>query len=145
MNLFSVRGLGKWERLKKIKVIKERKGSACDDMYMKSEIRIVDVLRERNDADVHILISSRATVGDAEQYKLIFYGQKKYAAYKDTLTFVTKQDDTQAEKREQLVHYIKAGLIPLLNKAVFAGPFSVEMKKNKTTLADPTREADRNY
>lgn len=131
--------------LPKLRVFIDCNGFACDDVYMKSEIKIVDFLRERNDADVHLLISSRSTVGNAEQYKLIFYGQKKYAAYKDTLTFVTKQDDTQAEKREQLVHYIKAGLIPFLNKAGFAGSFSIEMKKSKTTLAEPTSDDKWNF
>ena len=144
-SFFSFNAFAQSDTIPKLGVFIDCNGIACDDVYMKSEIRIVDFLIVRNDADVHLLIRSITTVGNAEQYKLIFYGQKKYQMYNDTLTFVTKQDNTHAEKREQLVHYIKAGLIPLLNKAGFVDAFSVEMSKSKTALAEPSNDDKWNY
>jgi len=120
-------------------------GIDCDEKYIKSEIRIVDFLRERKDADVHILITARTTGGEAEQYKLIFYGQNKYAGYLDTLIFSTKQNATDAERREQLVQYIKSGLVPLLNKTPFINSFSIDMKNDTGNMVKAITQDKWNY
>lgn len=113
-------------------------GTACDGNYLRSEINLVDFLNERTAADVHVLITALDGSGGTEQYQLIFYGQKRFNGYRDTLRFVTPLNATKAEKREQLLHYLKLGLVPLLAKTGYAWAVDVRLKLPGTGPAVPS-------
>jgi hypothetical protein len=114
---------------RKLSVFIDCKGAGCDENFIRTEINLVDFLNERSAADVHVLITSLPTGGGMEQYQLIFYGQGKHLARTDTLRFTTKVNATQAEKRENLVQFVKLGLVPFIANTSVATAIHIGMKQ----------------
>lgn len=82
----------------------------CDENYIRTEITFVNYVRDPNHADVHVLVTTQRTGGGGEEYTLSFIGQNKAAGLNDTLSFITKQSDTDDLKRQKLTKSLKIGL-----------------------------------
>src|SRR5688572_12899780 len=63
--------------------------AGCDMQFIRSELPVVDFVTNRFAADAHVLVTTQGIGSGGTQYQLIFYGQKKYRNYNDTLRFVT--------------------------------------------------------
>jgi len=82
----------------------------CDDNYVRTETPWVAFVRDRTDADVHLLITSLDTGGGGEEYTLSFVGLGDFAGRGDTLRFVAHTGDTDAITRRGLTRTIQLGL-----------------------------------
>lgn len=82
----------------------------CDENYVRTEITFVNYVRDPNQADVHVLVTTQRTGGGGEEYTLTFIGQNKAAGLNDTLSFITKQSDTDDLKPQKLTKSLKIGL-----------------------------------
>lgn len=84
---------------------------SCDSSHFRTEIAFVNWVRDRSDADVHLLITSQETGGGGTQYALTFFGLRAFV--KDTVQtgFSTGQTATSAEVRDMLTNRIAQGLI----------------------------------
>ncbi len=60
----------------------------CDFDFMRTEVTFVDYVRNRQDAQVHILETDQATGGGGTEFTLHFLGQGRLAALSDTLKYV---------------------------------------------------------
>ena len=83
----------------------------CDFDHFRREIAFVNYVRDRQDADVHILGTAQRTGGGGREHTLEFIGLRDYAAMGDTLVYVSSNTDTQAEIRDGLVQTVKLGLV----------------------------------
>jgi hypothetical protein len=94
-----------------INVFLDCQASACDDSYFRTEIAFVNWVRDRTEADVHVLITSEGTGGGGSRYALTFIGLRAFA--RDTLQvgFATPQTATNTERRDLLGNRIAQGLI----------------------------------
>ena len=86
----------------------------CDYDFFRTSIAFVDHVRDRNDADVHILVTRRRAGSGGHQYTASFIGLGRYAGMRDTLQYFATQDATDDMIRRGLVHIFKLGLIPFL-------------------------------
>ncbi|HEY6807376.1 MAG TPA: hypothetical protein VI160_01210 [Gemmatimonadales bacterium] len=86
-------------------------GSGCDFDYLRTEITFVNWVRNREDAQVHVLISLLNTGGGGNQYTVTFIGLERFAGSADTLTYSSGPTDTQDDQRRALGHLIKLGLV----------------------------------
>ncbi len=84
----------------------------CDFDHVRREITWVNWVRDRQDADVHLLITVQQTAGGGFDYTLDFIGLRAYAGRADTLSYVSDPDDTDAEVRDMLTQRIAVGLVP---------------------------------
>lgn len=107
----------------KVKVFLDCSRARCDRTFIITEINIIDFVLDRLAADVHVLITAQRAGSGGEQYQLIFYGQHNFKGRIDTLSFSTTPIATAVEIREQMVHSIKAGLIPFLAKTPYGALF----------------------
>ena len=57
----------------------------CDQEFLKKEITFVDWMRDRADADVHVLVTSQGTGGGGSEYTLKFIGLGRFANVEQTL------------------------------------------------------------
>ena len=57
----------------------------CDGEYMRQEITFVDYMRDRRDADVHVLVTTQETGGGGTEYTLKFIGLGSFAGVDQTL------------------------------------------------------------
>ena len=83
----------------------------CDMDYVKEQIAIVNYVRDRKDADIHILFTSQQTASGGTDYTLYFIGQNVFANMNDTLKYTTNQTDTQDQSRIKMVNALKLGLV----------------------------------
>lgn len=85
--------------------------SGCDSTYIRKELNFVDHVRDREVADVHILITAEGAGGGGRLYTISFMGLRGFAGTNDTATFLTLQADTDDDVRRGLVRVLKLGLI----------------------------------
>jgi hypothetical protein len=85
-------------------------GFYCDSDYYRTEIGFVDHVRNRQDADMHLLITPQQTGGGGTEYTLLFIGQRGFEGMSDTLRHHTPQTATEDERRSGLASIIKLGL-----------------------------------
>ncbi len=88
----------------------------CDQEFFRTELNYVDHVRDRKDADVHVLITSQETGGGGTEFTLNFIGQRQFAGREDTLRYVASQRATDDEIRRGLVRHIAAGVLPYLSR-----------------------------
>jgi len=84
---------------------------SCDDDYMRTEIKFADYVRNREQGDVHLLITRLTTGGGGKEYTCALEGLGRFAGVNDTVVFHTKSTDTEELRREQLVRFVKLGLV----------------------------------
>jgi len=87
-------------------------GYRCDEDYLRREILFVNYVRDRKDADVHVLVTTQGTGGGGTEYTLKFIGLGKFAGRDDTRIFVSLQTQTGDEIRQGLARVIRLGLVP---------------------------------
>jgi hypothetical protein len=83
----------------------------CDQDFMRTELTWVDYMRDRADAQVHVLVTSQSTGGGGQQYTIEFIGLKDQAAVVDTLRYTASSEDTEDIRRRALTRTIAAGLL----------------------------------
>lgn len=84
----------------------------CDFDHFRREIPFVNWVRDRQDADVHVLITQQGTAGGGSRFTLSLIGLRALAARQDTVYYVTHVDDTYDEERAGLTRTIALGLVP---------------------------------
>lgn len=86
----------------------------CDMDYFRREVPFVSYVRDRMDAEVHVLVTTQETGAGGNEYTFNFIGMGPLSGRNDTLTVASRPDDTDDETREDLVRVFKLGLVPFL-------------------------------
>lgn len=97
----------------------------CDQDFLRTELTWVDYMRDRADADVHILTSRQTTGGGGGEYTLEFIGLRTFAGRTDTLRYVATSEDTPDLIRRGLTRTIKLGLVPFVAGTPLAAELDV--------------------
>lgn len=112
----------------------------CDFDYVRQEIKMVDFVRDRFIADVHIIVNTQFSSSGGEQNQLNFIGQKKISSKSDTLNYFNNPTMTDDEKRKQLVKYLKLGLISYVNKTYLAEEIQITYSPKDSTAKQQTTQ-----
>jgi hypothetical protein len=89
----------------------------CDDCgpeytdFVREQLAFVNHVRDRNEADVHALVTSQSTGGRGTEVTVTLIGRGGFAGVDDTLRFATRPEATDAEIRRVLVQYLGLGLM----------------------------------
>ena len=86
----------------------------CDMDYFRREVTFVSYVRDRKDAEVHVLVTSQETGAGGTEYTYNFIGLGQLEGRNDTLSVVSRPNDTDDETRSDLVRVFKLGLVPFL-------------------------------
>jgi len=84
----------------------------CDQDFLRTEVTWVDYMRDRADAQVHVLVSRQTTGGGGGLFTLEFIGLRQFAGQADTLHYTSGPNDSQDVRRRGLAQVIKLGLVP---------------------------------
>lgn len=87
-------------------------GTRLDIDYIRTEITFVNYVRDRKEADVHVLITQQRTGGGGREYTITFIGLNTYEDLKNVLKFYSNRTETEDEIRKGLVQILKLGLAP---------------------------------
>lgn len=83
----------------------------CDFDYFRREINFVSYVRNRQDADVHVLVTAQQAGGGGRSFTLDFIGLRQFEGEEATLTYTSGQTATDDEVRRELARRLKAGLL----------------------------------
>ncbi|MCY4647362.1 MAG: hypothetical protein OXE73_10860 [Gammaproteobacteria bacterium] len=83
----------------------------CDFDHFRREVSFVNYVRDRTDAELHVLVTSQETAAGGEAYEMFFMGLEERAAQQDTLRFVSQESDSDEEERAGLTQIFKLGLV----------------------------------
>jgi len=110
-----------------------------DQDYIRTEIPFVNYVRDRKEADVHVLITTQSTGSGGVEYTMAFLGQGDYANIGSTLIYASNKTDTQAETRRGYVTVLKMGLMPYVAKTSIRDLVAVEFTEQvrPTDVVDP--------
>jgi hypothetical protein len=92
----------------------------CDETFLKQEITLLDWMRDRRDADVHLLVTTQNTGGGGTEYTLKFIGLGAFAGIEQTLKYNAPQTATADERRKGMIEVIKQGLVRYLTETPVA-------------------------
>ncbi len=92
----------------------------CDRDYIRTEIPFVNFVRDRKEADIHLLVTTQRTGAGGDEYTMAFLGQKDFKGTQDTLKYVSTRADTRDDVRRGMVRVMKLGLVPFLSKTPIA-------------------------
>jgi hypothetical protein len=92
----------------------------CDMDYIRTEITFVNYVRDRKDAQVHVLITTQSTGSNGTEYTLTFSGQELFVGMNNVLQYFANNTDTNAEIRSGLVRMLKIGFVPYAGKTPIA-------------------------
>jgi hypothetical protein len=114
----------------------------CDYDYVRTEMPMVEFVRDRFQSDVHVLVNIQSSSTGGQQNQLNFLGQGKFAGLSDTLTFFNDPTTTDDDKRKQLVQYLKLGLTRFIAKKGGGQDLNISFKGN-TETKKPAEEKDK--
>jgi hypothetical protein len=83
----------------------------CDFDFVRTEIAYVDWMRDRQDADVHVIARMQTTGSGGREHTLDFIGLKRHEGKSDTLSYLADRDETQDVTRRGLARVLKLGLV----------------------------------
>jgi hypothetical protein len=98
----------------------------CDLDYIKTEITFVNYVRDRLEAQVHLLITTQATGGGGREYTLTFMGQNEFKDVRDIQKYFTTTSDTADDIRRGLVESLKLGLLSFAGRTPIAGRIAID-------------------
>ena len=101
----------------------------CDTDHIKRQIDYVNYVRDRQDADVHIMVTTQRAANGGRRYSVFMMGQRGYSHLQDTLRFNVGPNASDEERRQQVLHAFKTGLTPYLLKTPVWKNLEVEYSK----------------
>ena len=97
-----------------VKVFLDCEGCFAD--FLRTEIEFVDFVRDRTEADVHVLITRAETGSGGREYTVAFMGAARFQASSETLKTVTTTSDSDDTIRRQLATTVRVGLLRFLTR-----------------------------
>lgn len=107
---------------------------SCYADYLRSEVTFVDYVRDRTEADVHVLITSAETGAGGREYTLQFMGARAFDGVNYTTRTVTLSSDTDVVIRRQLATALRVGVLYYLSRETL--PAGLEVNVRTGTEAD---------
>jgi hypothetical protein len=108
-----------------VKVFLDCQTFGCDFDLVRREIAWVDWVRDRDDADVHLLVSSTQS-GAGTVYDIQYLGRERFEGEDSSQTYSSSSTDTQDERRRALVERFKLGLVGYARETPVADFLRVE-------------------
>jgi len=111
----------------------------CDFDHLRREITYVNWVRDRADADVHLIVTSQNT-GGGREYVLRFIGLRAFLNSDDEIRFTTQQSETDDEVRRRQTQRIGLGLARYVVKGVLADRFQLTFSAPAGSTATPAQQ-----
>ncbi|CAN5843702.1 hypothetical protein BH23GEM3_BH23GEM3_26730 [soil metagenome] len=117
----------------------------CDQEFFRTEINFASHVRERQDADVHVLLTTQRTGAGGTEFTLAFIGQRGFRGLDQTMRHISPPAESTDRVRRALTQTIKRGLIPYVNRTSLAEQIQISYTP-PTQQAAPAAALDRwNY
>jgi hypothetical protein len=112
---------------------------SCDINYIKTEITFVNYVRDRNEAQIHVMITTLRTGSGGREYTVSFLGQNEFSGVNDVQTYYAGKLDTDDEVRLGLVKALKVGLMPYVARTPIASRIALSWSPEDKPAEGPDR------
>ncbi len=86
----------------------------CDFDFLRQEITYVSYVRDRRDADVHVLVTTQHTSSGGREYRIQYIGIGRFVDQGHRSSYVSSGSDTSDERRRGFTRVMTLGLTPYL-------------------------------
>lgn len=107
-------------------------GGNCYPEFIRQEIPLVNFVRDRLDADIHIVVTNQYNANQAGQYQLRFIGRNNFINSQDTIHYLVPPNSSDDEIRKLFVHHLKLGLVPFLTQLHQTDQIDITFKSTET-------------
>jgi hypothetical protein len=114
----------------------------CDFNYLRQEIQFIDYVRDRSDADVHVLVTTQGTGGGGTEYVFKFIGLGRFAGMDDELKFSSLQSSTTEERRIGYTRVLTLGLVRYVAATDMAGQLTLTYRPPGEDAPSPPTAAE---
>lgn len=97
----------------------------CDFTNIRQDVTFINYVRDRTDADVHVLVTNQFTASGGREYTFAFIGLGSFFDISQTLIYSSNGTDTEDERRRGVSRTFSLGLTPYLLRTPSASQFSL--------------------
>jgi hypothetical protein len=115
----------------------------CDEDYVRTEIKAVNWVRDRQVSDVHVLVTGQDTGAGGREFTLTFLGLRLYSGVTDTLKFILPPSFTDDERRVGLVRFLRIGLVRYVARTPAADKVTITLGNATATSAQTSTKTDK--
>ena len=101
----------------------------CDEDYIRQNVLFINYVRDRKEAQVHVMVTSQRTGSGGRAYTFHFFGQKEFAGMNDTLVYASSTNDTKDMIRKGQVETLKIGLMRYVARTPIAKNIRIQFNK----------------
>jgi len=114
--------------------------AGCGDLdYFRRELPFVSWVRNREDADLHVLVTSQPTGGGGLMYTLDFIGLGAWLGEDQDLTVATPADATVDDQRSVISSRLGLGLVRYVQDSPVADRLTLTVGDGRSAPGDPAR------
>ena len=104
----------------------------CDFDHLRMEITFVNYVRDRRDAQVHVLVTTEGSGSGGRLWTLQLIGLEEFAGTDDELEYSTSPTDTDDEEREGFAQILRLGLLRYVARTPLAGEIEIGVERTRT-------------
>lgn len=132
-------------RVETLRVFLDCANFFCDFDHLRREIRFVNWVRDRTNAQVHIMGTAQTTGGGGREFTFTFIGLREFEGQQDTLKYVSRQTDTEAEIRAGQTRTLKLGLMRYVAETPAAERITISYRPLEQEVQTEPEEDPWNY
>ena len=93
-----------------LRVYVDCRGNGCDQEFFRQELHWVDHVRDQNDGDLHVLVTTQITGGGGSEYTIRIIGRGRWESREDVFRISTEAGETQDTLRRALLQAFSIAL-----------------------------------
>jgi hypothetical protein len=103
--------------------------SGCFADYVRTEVTFVDYVRDRTEADVHVIVTSSSTGAGGREYTAEFIGARLFDGITLNLKAVTTSNDPEDVVRRQVTNMLRIGFLHYVSQRGIPQTLNVEVEE----------------
>lgn len=111
--------------------------SSCDDTFIRQEMTYVDYVRDRREADVHVLVTDEETGGGGDAYTIDLIGRGAFQGMDYETMYTSAVSDTYDEERRGLLRTLQVALVPYLMRTSLMERMSLTVDEGEDRQTQP--------
>ncbi len=101
--------------------------NGCDIHHIRENIQYVNYVRDRENAQVHVLVAVQRAGVSGTNYLMFFIGRKEFEGMDNEISYFAPRTNTWGETRNGITNRIKLGLAPYVGNTEIANLLRVDM------------------
>jgi len=115
----------------------------CDSDFLKTELTWMNFVRDRNQADVHIIATTRSTASGGAELSVTVERGTGPNAIKDSVLAIIRQSSTNDEARRVVARVIGQGMLNVVRNTALGNQLSISYRPSTGRKSDTRGAKDK--